>query len=167
MARIPVKQRGSKLLSVFFFLARKLLRKLLYLFFVMQPWKAKIWWHFVFDFQSTKKTRHNQPLFGGHYGRLTIKVDVFIYQYIYIFSVASQMMTSTFEVETCDPYVRHETHHGRQSLASLFDYTPNVYLLACWTLTIKYFEARNTYLSKYLKHLFHTFSTNNSEGKQR
>ena len=53
------------------------------------------------------------------------------------------MMTSTFEVETCDPYVRHKTHQGRQSLASLFDYTPNVYLLACWTLTIKYFETRS------------------------
>ena len=83
------------------------------------------------------KKRHNQPLFGGHYGMLTIKLDVCIYiyiyhiSYIYIFSVASKIMTSTFDVETCDPYVRHETHQGRQSLASLFDYTPNVYLLAC------------------------------------
>ena len=39
MAWIAMKQRGSKLLL--FFLARELLSKLLYLFCVMQPWKAK------------------------------------------------------------------------------------------------------------------------------
>lgn len=141
---------------LFFFLRQETPSQIVVSLLCHAALEGQEWWHFGLIFNQPKNTAQSTFIWGTLWDA-----------YIYIFSVASQMMTSTFEVETCDPYVRHTTHQGRQSPASLFDYTRNVYLLACWTLTTKYFETRSTYLSKYQKHLFHTFSTNNSEGKQR
>lgn len=69
MARIPVSQETPSQIVVSLLCHAAL--------------EGQEWWHFVLNFNQPKK-RHNQPLFGGHYGMLTIKLDVCIYIYINI-----------------------------------------------------------------------------------